>query len=134
MFAETVNWNLKRAEKSMTCEPQPSCVRQCATEPGRLRTLRLGSPYHTRDRSHQSHGTDYEPYLSPDEAPLRAFLDTVGITKEAIMQRCVALQHQYPQTLVLVFSDAPVHACFPVRHRHSAVTLESLSAAAGKGH
>jgi hypothetical protein len=88
-------------------------------KPGIRRTIRLGGTYHTIYLFHQYHGTDYEPYLSPN--------------KEDIMQLCVALQHQYTHTLVLILSDVQVHACFPARRRPSAVTLESPGAAAENG-
>jgi hypothetical protein len=101
---------------------------------GILRTIRLGSTYQTLYLSHHSPGTACEPYLSPDEASLRAFLHTVGLAEGEIEQHCVGLQHQYTHTLVRVLSEAHVHACFPTVRRPPAVVRESRSATDGQGH
>ena len=46
------------------------------------RIIRLGSTYHTLDLSNTDDGTEYEPYLSPNAASLRALLDPLGVAME----------------------------------------------------
>jgi hypothetical protein len=76
-------------------------------ERGIRRIIRLGSTYHTLDLSNTDDGTEYEPYLSPNAASLRALLAPLGVAMEGL-----ALQHEHVHTLVLVLSDAQVQTFF----------------------
>ena len=81
-------------------------------ERGIRRIIRLGSTYHTLDLSNTDDGTEYEPYLSPNAASLRALLDPLGVAMEDSQPHGLALQHEHVHTLVLVLSDAQVQTFF----------------------